>query len=154
MRYTTTGICSALPKNKELDVGIDLPASCEKDYIIQPFSYEVIDTGIAFEFPIFTRLRRWLIRLVLGVDVTGIAALAWPRSRHDTLIMGGVTDCNYRGTIKAKIYNPTNKPIEYKRYDYIEQLVPILSLNLPLVFSKEISEDTDRGKAGGINEIR
>jgi len=150
MRYTTATY--ALHAKRDEDIGIDLPSLY--DNLIPPRSWLVIETGVRFEFPIWCKLRRWLYKIVLGVEVVGVAGIIKPRSRHNTLVMAGVVDAGYRGTIKVKLYNPSNNDVFIRAGDRIAQLVPLLSINAQPVLSDSIRANTGRGEAGGINAVR
>jgi dUTPase len=147
-------------KNDFTDLGIDLPSGRRTDdstvLMVRPGQFIVVDTGITFELPVFGRLRRWLTRLIFGVEATGIGGILKPRSRHNTLVMAGVVDPGYRGTIKVKVYNPNHYVVPFSRQDFVAQFVPVLSLDLKLVqnYTSSIDMNTKRGEAGGINIVR
>lgn len=77
----------------------------------------------------------------------------WPRGANDHAVLAGVIDAGYRGEIKVKLYNPTDKRITIYNGDYIAQLVPVSTLDMELrgVRVGSISKNTDRGESGGIN---
>lgn len=140
-----------LPTTKFGSVGIDLPTKSGYEYL-PPKSIRVINTGVTIKFPMFGRVRRALYKIILGVDVIGIGGLIWPRSRHNTIVLAGVVDPDYRGEIKVKVYNPTTDTIIVT--EKVAQLVPILAIDTKLERVRGISKDTERGDSGGINDIR
>lgn len=140
-----------LPETKFGSVGIDLPTRSGYEYI-PPGAVRTINTGVTFKFPMFGKVRRALYKIILGVDVIGVGGLIWPRSRHNTIVLAGVVDPDYRGEVKVKVYNPTNDSIVVT--GKIAQLVPILAVNTNLKRVDDISKDTPRGDSGGINDIR
>lgn len=137
-------------KGRSTDLGIDIPSHGVRT--ILPGEVKVIDTGVACEFPLFTKLQRFFWRLVFGIDVTGVGTLVWPRGRSDHAVLAGVIDAEYRGEIKVKVFNPLDRPIAFNAGDLIAQMVPVLVLNIPLVEVQAVSTDTDRGVSGGINK--
>lgn len=148
MNYTSsTG--TLLSDSHETDLGIDLP--CPRMTIIPPFEWQVIDTGISMEFPIFGKLRRIVTRILFGAEIVGIGGLIWPRGRHDTLIMAGVVDPGYRGTIKVKVFNPNRDKIVFEKGQAIAQLVPVICTHSHMRMVTQINKDTLRGTSGGIN---
>jgi len=128
------------------DMGIDLPVYGV--HSIAPGEVKIIDTGITFDFPISNWVRRKLTKLIFGMEVTGVGGLVRPRSRDDIVVLAGVVDPGYRGTIKVKAYNPTGEKLFFNQT--IAQLVPTLCLHDPLTHG-EPDWDTARGKSGGIN---
>ena len=58
-----------------LDMGIDLPGGQGNVVLARPGRVTVVDTGTVMAFPVFGRLRRFLTRLLLGVEVTGIGGI-------------------------------------------------------------------------------
>lgn len=138
--------------NRETDLGIDLTS---REYnVVKPGKVAIIDTGTSFKFPTLGNIRRLVITLLFGIDIVGVGGLLWPKSRDDFVVLAGVIDTDYRGTIKVKIFNSTDHEIEISPGDQIAQMVPILNLNFPLVKVKAIRKDTSRGTSGGINELR
>lgn len=136
-------------QKSDLDLGIDLPSKYH--YAIKPGEITIVETGLRFEFPIFSMVHRFFIKLFLGVDISGVGAVIWPKSKSDYDILAGVVDTGYRGIVKVKIYNTTNQLIRIRPGEYVAQLVPTLTLHTPLVFEPDISTDTARGESGGIN---
>lgn len=137
-------------RGRATDFGVDLPAA--ECVLIQPGEVVTVGTGIIFEFPLYGKIRRWITRLTLGVEVIGIGGMIWPRGRSNYDILAGVVDASYRGEIKVKIYNPLSYDIIILSGDYIAQLVPTLSLNLPLLRTQSVLSNTSRGASGGINQ--
>ena len=148
LRYSS--ISYAPIKKRGTDLGIDMPS--DGIHTVKPGGVKVIDTGVSFEFPLFTRLQRFLWKLIFGIDVTGIGTLVWPRGRSEHAVLAGVIDAEYRGKVKVKVYNPTKTPLTFNAGEFIAQMVPVLVLNVPLVKVDDVSLDTDRGTAGGINK--
>lgn len=140
-------------RNRETDLGIDLPAEASVRVIrVKPGEIEVVNTGLQFRFPVFSWLQRKIINLIFGVDITGVGGLVWPRSRNDYVVLAGVIDTGYRGEVKVKIYNSSKETVYIDPGDLVAQLVPVLTLNIPLVETDLIETDTSRGTSGGINE--
>jgi len=139
-------------KDRDTDLGIDIPSAV--GIAIAPNEIAVVDSGLRFEFPIFGSIHRFLIKKLLGIEVTGIGGLLWPRSRSDYAVLAGVIDAGYRGQIKVKIHNTTEETITIAPGDYIAQLVPTLTLHTPILYTGNIDTNTDRGSKGGINEVR
>ena len=152
MRYTPPDKKPRLYFHKrDEDIGIDLPCG-DEPVTITAGEHKVIDTRVIFEFPLFGSLRRAIYKILLGIDVVGIGGLIWPRGRHETLIMAGVVDPGYRGTIKVKVYNPGPRAVRFGIMDPIAQLVPILAINTQPEFTIHLLDYvTDRGNSGGIN---
>lgn len=150
MKYSARGWDIA-DKLDIADMGIDMPSA--GIVRIEPRSHVVIDTGVVFNFPIFGKLRRLITRILLGVDIAGIGGLLWPRGRHDTLIMAGIVDPGYRGTIKIKIYNPTDRVQYFGNHDFIAQLVPTFAIGVMPKRVSVVEMNTERGDKGGINIV-
>ena len=150
MKYNTA--TKVLHAKRDEDIGIDLPSAHYA--IIFPHSITVIDTGIVFEFPLWSRLRRAIYKFIFGIDVIGIAGLVKGRGRTQAVVMAGVVDAGYRGTIKVKLGNLTENQIIIEKGDRVAQLVPVLSINAQPVLSETIRVNTERGEAGGINVVR
>jgi len=136
-------------RGRESDLGIDMPA-CGV-HIIKPGDVKTINTGLSFEFPQFTKLQRFIWRLLFGIDVTGVGTLVWPKGRSEHAILAGVIDVEYRGEVKIKVYNPTDEILLFNAGDMIAQMVPVLALNIPLTKITQVNLNTDRGTSGGIN---
>lgn len=137
-------------KKHSLDLGIDLYAA--ESVVIQPGEIGVIDTGAILGFPIYTKARRFLTRLIFGIDITGIGGLIWPRGRSDYAILSGVVDAGYRGTIKVKVLNTTGDLVKIERGGRFAQivLVPVFHPELSIVAHPDIGTSL-RGDKGGIN---
>ena len=67
--------------------------------------------------------------------------------------MAGVLDVGYTGTVKVKIFNPTNSTVQINTGDAIAQLlvIPIMLVN-PVAASS--LAPTKRGTDGGINRLK
>ena len=133
------------------DLGIDLHSA--ELVVIQPGETAVVDTGTAFEFPLFGKLRRIISSIVFGVECTGIGGLLKPRGRHNYAILAGVVDAGYRGTIKVRIFNPTNETLYIPRGDRLAQmiLIPVLHTEFEEVLNIDNLGHTKRESSGGIN---
>lgn len=136
-------------RGRETDLGIDVPSF--GIHTVKPGGVKIIGTGVSFEFPVFTRIQRFFWRLIFGIDITGVGTLVWPRGRSEHAVLAGVIDQGYRGEVKVKVYNPTESPITFNAGELISQMVPVLTLNIPLVKVDDIDFNTDRGVSGGIN---
>ena len=115
------------------DAGYDL---CSRiDTVLEPLSGMAIPVGFAMELP------------------TGYEAQIRPRSglaakHHITVINSpGTVDANYRGEIKAILYNLGKEPFIIQRGDRIAQMVICKLPEIVLVEATELSE-TDRGSGG------
>ena len=138
-----------LGKKDELDLGIDLFSN--ETVTIKPGHVVVVDTGTTFEFPSYGKIRRFIMRLLFGSDVTGIGGILRPRGGHKHDVLSGVVDVGYRDTIKVRVHNAGNEVMYICRGDSIAQLVPILAVDLQLEPSTFIDKNTKRGGSGGIN---
>lgn len=137
-------------RDRDTDLGIDMPSF--GIHTIRPGDTKIINTGVSFEFPLFTRLQRFIWRVFFGVDVTGVGTLVWPRGRSEHAVLAGVIDAEYRGEVKVKVYNPTERPITFNAGELLAQMVPVLVLNIPLLRIDNVDLNTDRGVSGGINK--
>ena len=115
------------------DAGYDL---CSRiDAVLEPLSGMAIPVGFAMELP------------------TGYEAQIRPRSGlaakyHITVTNSpGTVDANYRGEIKAILYNLGREPFIIQRGDRIAQMVICKLPEIELVEATELSE-TDRGSGG------
>ena len=115
------------------DAGYDLYSRI--DAVLEPLSGMAIPVGFAMELP------------------TGYEAQIRPRSGlaakyHITVTNSpGTVDANYRGEIKAILYNLGKEPFTIKRGDRIAQMVICKLPEIKLVEATELSE-TDRGSGG------
>ena len=140
-------------RKRDTDLGIDLPARQNTNaWLIEPGEIKVVDTGLQFKFPVFSWIQRKLVKLIFGIDITGVGGLVWPRSRNDYAVLAGVIDTGYRGKVKVKIYNSSKEAVLIYPGDLIAQMVPILTLNIPLFETDHIETSTSRGTSGGINQ--
>ena len=115
------------------DAGYDL---CSRiDTVLEPLSGMAIPVGFAMELP------------------TGYEAQIRPRSglaaKHHITVTNspGTVDANYRGEIKAILYNLGKEPFIIQRGDRIAQMVICKLPEIVLVEATELSE-TDRGSGG------
>lgn len=115
------------------DAGYDLYSRI--DAVLEPLSGMAIPVGFAMELP------------------TGYEAQIRPRSglaaKHHITVTNspGTVDANYRGEIKAILYNLGKEPFTIKRGDRIAQMVICKLPEIDLVEATELSE-TDRGSGG------
>ena len=115
------------------DAGYDL---CSRiDAVLEPLSGMAIPVGFAMELP------------------TGYEAQIRPRSglaaKHHITVTNspGTVDANYRGEIKAILYNLGKEPFIIQRGDRIAQMVICKLPEIELVEATELSQ-TDRGSGG------
>ena len=115
------------------DAGYDL---CSRiDAVLEPLSGMTIPVGFAMELP------------------SGYEAQIRPRSGlaakyHITVTHSpGTVDANYRGEIKAILYNLGREPFIIQRGDRVAQMVICELPEINLVEATELSE-TDRGSGG------
>ena len=115
------------------DAGYDL---CSRiDAVLEPLSGMAIPVGFAMELP------------------TGYEAQIRPRSGlaakyHITVTNSpGTVDANYRGEIKAILYNLGKEPFVIQRGDCVAQMVICELPEIELIETIELSE-TDRGSGG------
>ena len=115
------------------DAGYDLYSRI--DAVLEPLSGMAIPVGFAMELP------------------AGYEAQIRPRSGlaakyHITVTNSpGTVDANYRGEIKAILYNLGREPFVIQRGDRIAQMVICKLLEINLIEATELSE-TDRGSGG------
>ena len=139
-----------IAQKRELDFGIDLPAKYGAR--IPPGGTDIIDTGYSFNFPVFGKLRRIFLKLLYGVDVTGVGALLWPKGSNDHAVLAGVIDAGYRGSIKVKIYNNTNEKLYIAPGDKVAQMVLAPVFHVETGHASAFDTNTSRGVSGGINK--
>ena len=115
------------------DAGYDLYSRI--DAVLEPLSGMAIPVGFAMELP------------------SGYEAQIRPRSglaaKHHITVTNspGTVDANYRGEIKAILYNLGKEPFIIQRGDRIAQMVICKLPEIELVEATELSE-TDRNKNG------
>ena len=115
------------------DAGYDLYSSI--DAVLEPLSGMAIPIGFAMELP------------------SGYEAQIRPRSglaaKHHITVTNspGTVDANYRGEIKAILYNLGKEPFVIQRGDRIAQMVICKLLEINLIEATELYE-TDRGSGG------
>jgi len=139
-------------RKRETDIGIDLPSS--NNATIMPGETVIVGTGVYFEFPTLGKIRRFITKLLLGMEIVGVGTLLWPRGSSKHAVLSGVIDVGYRGEVKVRVYNPTKYPIIFDPGEMIAQMVPVLALNIPLTNVQYVDKNTDRGEAGGIHHVR
>ena len=115
------------------DAGYDLYSRI--DAVLKPLSGMAIPVGFAMELP------------------AGYEAQIRPRSglaaKHHITVTNspGTVDANYRGEVKAILYNLGREPFIIQRGDRIAQMVICKLPEINLVGATELSE-TDRGSGG------
>ena len=115
------------------DAGYDLYSRI--DAVLEPLSGMAIPVGFAIELP------------------TGYEAQIRPRSglaaKHHITVTNspGTVDANYRGEIKAILYNLGKEPFIIQRGDRIAQMVICKLPEIELIEATELSE-TDRNTNG------
>lgn len=115
------------------DAGYDLYSRI--DAVLEPLSSMAIPVGFAIELP------------------AGYEAQIRPRSglaaKHHITVTNspGTVDSNYRGEIKAILYNLGREPFSIQRGDRVAQMVICELPEIELVEATELSE-TDRGSGG------
>ena len=115
------------------DAGYDLYSRI--DAVLEPLSGMVIPVGFAMELP------------------SGYEAQIRPRSglaaKHHITVTNspGTVDANFRGEVKAILYNLGRDPFVIQRGDRIAQMVICKLPEIELVEAAELSE-TDRGSGG------
>ena len=112
------------------DAGLDLRTPI--DVVVPARGSAIIDTGIHIELPQSTT---GFLKSKSGLNV-----------KHG-LTSEGVIDVGYTGSIKAKLYNLSDKPYEFKRGDKITQLV-ILPVLFPKIEIVSNLGETERGDNG------
>ena len=133
------------------DLGFDL--SAKETVFLSPGEVAKIETGTNVEFPLFGRVRRFITRLIFGMELTGIGAVVKPRSRNDYDVLAGVIDAGYRGEIVVKVYNPTDHDIFIPHAERFAQmvLVPQFHTSPKPVYSVDSLSHTKREGSGGIH---
>jgi dUTP pyrophosphatase len=117
------------------DAGVDVFAL--QDYLIWPFSFKVLRTGVTFEIPADTFL------------------LVKPKGRNNHLTGSGVIDAGYQGEILIKVVNYSWKPLRIPAGSAIAQLVhlPVICDPLQEVPGAEIHVTaSQRAGSGGIHQ--
>lgn len=116
--------------------GFDLYAADMRGVIdLQPGQTEVIETGIAVEFP------------------PGVLGFITPRSgmaaKHGITVQNapGLIDNSYRNSIGVILHNTSNRPYAISAGDRIAQLVPMKQPRFSMEEVSKLSE-TVRGKKG------
>lgn len=111
------------------DAGLDLFAV--GDWMVPAGGYAKIETGVHIEIP------RGYVGLV--TSKSGLMGKG--------LTCRGTIDSNYRGSIKAVVYNHGDVDYEFADGDKVTQLV-ILPYNMDVLVEVETLEETDRGNGG------
>lgn len=131
-----------------LDIGYDIPVP-RYITVVKPGEPKKVKTGLRMNLPRFSRLRRFIFKLVFGIDITGIGMLVWPRGSTDVTIGAGVIDTGYTGEVVVKAVNPTSNLVAIGGSPFA-QMVPILTMNIEAREVQSVEEDTKRGNKGGI----
>lgn len=111
------------------DAGLDLRSPFR--VVIRPNDREVIDTGVHVAIP---QNFVGLITSKSGLMAKGITSR-------------GTIDCGYTGSIKAVLFNHSDKTYIVENGDKITQLV-ILPIAIPDLELADSLEDTERGENG------
>lgn len=114
----------------ETDAGLDLRAV--ESAKIPPRGSHVFDTGVHFELPPNT--------CAIMISKSGLYF-------KDSIISTGLVDESYRGSVRVKLCNMSNRWKHIKRGDKISQVAIIPVLYEPLELADELSE-SDRGENG------
>ena len=114
----------------EGDAGLDFYSAY--DYILKPFSFQIIKTGISVEFP------------------EGFVGLLKPKSSNDHLVGAGVVDQTYRGEILFKLFNPLSYDRVIRAGDPVGQMIFVRNESPKVILTEESLSDTERGSEGGI----
>jgi dUTPase len=117
------------------DAGMDLFAA--HDFTVEPHSMSVANSFVGVLFD------------------PGVAGLLFPRGGDNFLLGAGVIDTGYTGTIRSKIINPYNEPMEFHIGDSIGQVVfftkaSVESYDLHEIETSQIDIVTERGPSGRI----
>lgn len=139
-----------LVEKDEHDIGFDIPNKHKWNNTIEPGEMVIVESGASFKFPKYGRIRRFMQRLLLGFEITGIGGLIFPRSKSNLIIGAGVIDVGYRGDVGIKVTNTTKEPIVINNGERFAQIVPIPCINLGTRWREQIEQDTKRGSKGGI----
>ena len=112
------------------DAGLDLRTPI--DVVVPARGSAIIDTGVHIELPPFTT---GFLKSKSGLNV-----------KHG-LTSEGVIDVGYTGSIRAKLYNHSDEPYQFKRGDKITQLVilPIMIPEVELVSDLDATERSSNG---------
>ena len=115
----------------ETDAGLDLRTP--EDVTIHPGGSAVIDTGVHIQIPAgyYGKLES-----KSGLNV-----------KYGVVSKGGVIDSGYTGSIKAKLYNDSCEPYEFRAGDKIVQLL-IIPCMAPELVEVTGFPNTDRGANG------
>ena len=117
------------------NAGVDLVADIEQPYILKPGEKCVIPTGLSIELPLG----------YVGF-VCSRSGLASKNSIH-VLNSPGIIDSDYRGEIKAILYNSGEQDFEIQSLSRIAQLVVLPCPHIDWVLTHVLS-DTVRGDQG------
>ena len=120
-------------RGTEQAAGYDLKYCGDKPIIIYPHGMKPIPTGVFLEMP------------------SGYEAQVRPRSglmfNHQVIGMFGTIDSDYRGEIKALLFNASSAPFAINPFDRISQLV-FAKHESPELTIFESLEDSERGENG------
>lgn len=117
-------------RGHEFDGGLDLYS--RDDFIIEPGKSAVFDTGVHLAIP---RGFAGILISKSGLNVN-----------HDTLSTG-LIDADYTGSIRVKLYNHGDQPLQIAKKQKISQLmiVPVITPKPVQVDSLEATERGDNG---------
>ena len=121
------------------DAGYDLYS--REDKIVPARGSAIFDTGVHIELPTITIGGQTFKTVGFLKSKSGLNV------NHGITSDGGVIDVGYTGSIKAKLFNNSDKDYTVNAGDKITQLVilPILTPDLELVDSLD---ETERGNGG------
>lgn len=105
-----------------------------RDYILTPNEVTLINTGVKIELP--NRNMCGIIKGRSGLMV-----------KHKILIIDGIIDSDYRGSLMVMAFNKDNKPYKVQKHDSIAQIVFNEVLTPNLIPVTNITE-TERGSGG------
>lgn len=114
-----------------LDAGLDLRTPI--DVIIPAHSSEIVDLGIHFEIP-----EGWFGKLE---SKSGLNVM------NQVFCGGGVIDSGFTGSIKARLYNFSDKDYTFKKGDKFIQIV-FLPISTPELVKVEKFDEYERGNSG------
>lgn len=112
------------------DAGLDIFSPVEET--IWPRGHVTIDTGVHVEIP---------------AGYYGFITSKSGLMAKDGITSSGIIDASFRGTIKAVLFNHTNKVVHIKKGQKITQLI-IQPCSLPELEEVEELSETDRGSNG------
>jgi dUTP pyrophosphatase len=113
--------------------GFDLKCAEDKEIILKPMTPMMIDTGVVFEIP----------NTHCGI----VSARSGLASKDVIMVMGGIIDSDYRGTVRVILFNASPREKVFNKYDKIAQILFHRVDPFMLVPTDTLS-DTARGTSG------